>query len=66
MKYTEDATKLINLLKEQNISFEQLQKVQQKTVETTKNLDAIGKQLIQSEEKLKQVEDVRVQSITIS
>ena len=63
LKYTEDATKLINLLKEQNISFEQLQKVQQKAVETTKNLDAIGKQLIQSEEKLKQVEDVRLQSI---
>ena len=63
LKYTEDAAKLINLLKQQNISFDELQKVQQKAVETTKNLDAIGKQLVQSEEKLKQVEDIRLQSI---
>lgn len=63
LKYTEDAAKLINLLKQQNISFEQLQKVQAQTVETTQKLDAIGKQLIQSEEKLKQVSDTRTEQI---
>lgn len=63
IKYTEDAAKLIALLKEQNISFEKLQKVKQKTVETTQKLDAIGNQLIQSETKLKQVTDTRTEQI---
>lgn len=63
LKYTEDAGKLIALLKQQNISFEQLQKVQKEATDTTVKLDAVGKQLIQSEEKLKQVSDKRTEQI---
>jgi hypothetical protein len=63
LKYTEDANKLISILKQQNISFEQLQQAQTKTTKTITELDSIGKSLIQSEEKLKQVTDKRIEQI---
>ena len=63
LAYTRTAGNLITLLKEQNISFDQLKKVQKETVETTVKLDTVGKQLLQSEEKLKHVSDQRTEQI---
>lgn len=63
VKYSENAQKLIDILKQQNISFSQLDEAQKKVTETSKNIDAVGRQLIQSEQKLKQVEDARLKTI---
>ena len=63
IKYAADAGKLVELLKSQNISFEQLATAQKKAEKTTKDLDNVGKKLIQSEQRLKELEDVRTQSI---
>lgn len=63
LKFSEDAQKLVSILQQSNISFEQLTKAEKKAIETTQQLDTIGKQLVQSEEKLKQVTDKRNEAI---
>jgi len=50
-------------VKNSAISYENLEKAQKQTAENSKQLDSIGRQLIQSEEKLKQTEDKRLESI---
>jgi len=50
-------------VKNSAISYENLEKAQKQTAENSKQLDSIGKSLIQSEEKLKQVEDKRLETI---
>lgn len=50
-------------VKNSAISYENLEKAQKQTAENSKQLDTIGKSLIQSEEKLKQVEDKRLETI---
>lgn len=54
---------LINVTKTMALTSENLNKAQKETTETTKQLDAIGKQLVASEQKLKDTEDGRMKTI---
>ena len=60
VKTIEDGNKSI---KDSATSFEVLVKAQKETSENSQKLDALGKQLAASEEKLKQTEDDRLQTI---
>jgi len=60
VKSIEDGNKRI---KDAGISFQVLNTAQKETTKTTQQLDAVGKQLASSEEKLKQIQDKRTESI---
>ena len=60
VKHIEEGKKIINNNK---ISFDGLKEAQKKTTESTKNLDKLGKQLLQTEQKLKDFEDKRTKTI---
>lgn len=63
LKYSQDADKLIKILREENISFEKLTNAKTKTRKATKDIDAVQRKLIQSEQRLKELTDVRTKSI---
>lgn len=51
------------VLKEQSVTFDNLGKAQKQTVDNSKQLDSLGKQLAATEEKLKQLEDGRAETL---
>jgi predicted DNA repair protein MutK len=63
IKFTADTEKLINLLNTQGTSLSALLSHYEKVKKGTQELDKVGKQLVQSEEKLKQVQDERTKKV---